>query len=404
MRRLLPASIRPVLRDAATALLPSAPMIGAQASGRVTVAGMLTSQSGLGETARLSTSALLDLGWTVGQIDLTRFCHATADTSGPPASPRLISGDAGGPILLHLNPPNFQSALLLHAIPRQGRKLIAYWTWELPRAPVVWQRAFRLPHEIWVPTNFVADALRESGCGTPIRVVAYPVRPPVPTVRSEPRDREKLRILTVFAYDSGFERKNPLASVAAFRQAFGNRDDVELIIKTRGHSDTGEPEQKFTAAIAGAGNVRVLAGTMTPAQYADLLAGADIVLSLHRAEGFGLVLAEAMLLGKPVVATAWSGNLDFMDHESACLVPATMIPAQDDSAAYRELPAEWAEPSVPAAAEWLRRLQDPSLRASIGEAARRHAAQRLGPEQFMAEIAASLGDVTMGCEIRGKPA
>ena len=397
MRRLMPASVRPALRDLATALLPSATSFAAQPNGRVTVAGMLASQSGLGETARLSTRALLELGWFVGQIDLTRFCNATADTLPPDQHPRLISGDAGGPVLLHLNPPNFQSALLLRAVPRHGRRLIGYWTWELPRVPEVWQRAFRLPHEIWVPTNFVADALRDSGCETPIRVVAYPVRTPMPTARTGPSGNKKLHILTVFAYDSGFERKNPLASIAAFRQAFGNRDDVELVIKTRGQSDTGEPEKKFAAEVAGATNITVLSDTMTAAQYADLLAGADVVISLHRAEGFGLVLAEAMLLGKPVIATAWSGNLDFMSSESACLVPATMTPVRDDSAAYRDLSAVWAEPSLPAAVEWLRRLEDASLRRAIGNAARGHASRYLAAERFKAAITGSLGDVTVGC-------
>jgi glycosyltransferase involved in cell wall biosynthesis len=279
----------------------------------------------------------------------------------------------------------------MRAVPQQGRKLIAYWVWEMPQVPPTWQRAFRLANEIWVPTNFVADALRTSGCQTPIRVVPYPVRAPVMPDVALRDDATPLRVLTVFAYDSGFERKNPIAAVAAFREAFGDRTDVELLVKVRGHSTTGEPERRFAAAIAGMANVRVQAGSIAPGDYERLLADADIVLSLHRAEGFGLVLAEAMLLGKPVVCTAWSGNLDFMNEMSACLVPATLTEALDESDAYRDLRTHWAEPSIAAAADWLRRLEDAALRRSIGDAARHHATQCLGLERFREAVTASLG-------------
>jgi glycosyltransferase involved in cell wall biosynthesis len=375
------------LRDAATAVLVrSAGHVAPQRPGHVTVAGLLSSQSGLGQTARLSAAALAELGLTVGQIDLTRLLRISVDTPLTNALP-----DAGGPILLHLNPPSFQSALLMRAVPLHGRKLIAYWVWEMPQVPQVWQRAFRLANEIWVPTNFVADALRASGCRTPIRVVPYPVRAPATPDVARRDNAAPLRVLTVFAYDSGFERKNPIAAVAAFREAFGDRTDVELLVKVRGHSTTGEPERRFTAAIAGMANVRVQAGSIAPDDYERLLAEADIVLSLHRAEGFGLVLAEAMLLGKPVVCTAWSGNLDFMTEATACLVPATLTPALDESDAYRDLQTHWAEPSTVAAADWLRRLEDPSLRHTIGDAARSHATECLGLGRFRSAVAASFG-------------
>jgi glycosyltransferase involved in cell wall biosynthesis len=401
VRRLVPAGIRPMLRDAATALLvPSATRPGPQPAGRITVAGLLTSQSGLGETARLSARALAELGWRVGQIDLTASLRVPHDAAGAGDHPCLVEGDGGGPILVHLNPPNFQSALVLRAVPRRGRKLIAYWVWELPIVPPTWQRAFRLANEIWVPTRFVADALHASGCRTPVRVIPYPVRIPASRVGTGPGDTTALRVLTVFAYDSGFERKNPLASVAAFRQAFGNRADVELVVKARGRSSTGEPERRFAAAIAGMDNVKVLAGAMARDQYLDLLATSDVVMSLHRSEGFGLVLAEAMLMGKPVICTAWSGNLDFMTGESACLVPATLIPASDESAAYRNLRANWADPSVAEAASWLLRLEDSHVRRTIGDAAKRHATECLSLARFGATIAEALGAAAAPCQTR----
>jgi glycosyltransferase involved in cell wall biosynthesis len=171
-----------------------------------------------------------------------------------------------------------------------------------------------------VPSRFVAAALQNSGCTVPLRVVHHPVRGAAPAKNCRPAS-SAFRVLTVLAYDSGFDRKNPLAAVSACRSAFGQRTDVELVIKVRGRSSSGSPEHRLAAVISGMRNVRVIEGTIPRAAFLDLLSDGDVLLSLHRAEGFGLVLAEAMLMGKPVVATAWSGNLDFMTDGTACLGP-----------------------------------------------------------------------------------
>jgi glycosyltransferase involved in cell wall biosynthesis len=344
----------------------------------ITIGGLLTSPCGIGQGARLCAAALAELGLTVGLVDLTSKFNIRTSVALPVHPAEIVDHDVGGPIVLHLNPPQLQIALLRRLVVRRDRKLIGYMAWEVEVVPASWQSAFRLLHEIWVPTTFVADALKASGCRCPVRVVPHPVAVEMAPVESSPRVSSKLRVLTVFAFDSGFDRKNPLGSVAAFKHAFGSRSDVELIVKARGKSTTGDPERRFFAAIQGADNITVIDRTMTRSEYIDLLSGADIALSLHRSEGFGLVLAEAMLLGKPVVATAWSGNLDFMTERTACLVPATMIPARDGSASYVGLTAHWADPSIPYAANWLRRLEDPVFRALIGGAAKVYALKRLG--------------------------
>lgn len=361
----------------------AAPLPSSEGSKNITLLGYFTSPSGLGEGARLAAEALADAGYTVGLIDATMIMKLPLSEPRPNARREFVEGDVGGPLLVHINPPDFQLVLSRMKLSGRNRKLIAYWAYEVSVLPGYWRRAFRLVHEIWVPSRFVAAALQNSGCTVPLRVVHHPVRGHAPVKNCRPAS-SALRVLTVLAYDSGFDRKNPLSAVSAFRSAFGQRTDVELVIKVRGRSASGSPERRLAAAISGMGNVRVIEGTIPRAAFLDLLSDCDVLLSLHRAEGFGLVLAEAMFMGKPVVATAWSGNLDFMTDGIACLVPARLIRAADEN--YDIPRAKWADPSVEAAAMWLTRLTDPALRERIGEAARLHVERHLGHDAFLQAI------------------
>jgi glycosyltransferase involved in cell wall biosynthesis len=382
----MPRPVRQALHDAAVRLLapaadPAASSVPAR--GCVTIAGLFSSPSGIGEGARLCAERFADVGYTVGMIDVTPVLGLPGGVAF--ARPDIAARDVGGPLIVHLNPPGMQSIIVrrLRGLLR-GRRLIAYWAWEAPDLPPTWQPAFRLLHEIWVPSRFVADALLRAGCATPVRIVPHPLRVP-PTVPMT-RANQALTVLIIFAYDSGFDRKNPIAGIEAFRRAFDDADDAVLVIKSRGHSQSGEPERRLKAALAGLANVRLIDGDLPVDEYERLIESADVMLSLHRAEGFGIPLAEAMLRGKPVVATDWSGNLEFMDAEAACLVPARMVPMKDEVSAYQRLDSVWADADIDAAAMWLRRLRDPDLRATIGKAARQRTATRLGRDAFAAAV------------------
>jgi glycosyltransferase involved in cell wall biosynthesis len=135
--------------------------------------------------------------------------------------------------------------------------------------------------------------------------------------------------------------------------------------------------------------VRLVDETWPYDQVKALIAGADVLISLHRAEGFGLAPAEAMALGVPVVATGFSGNLDFMDADNAVLVPYRTVPVEDPQGIYRQ--QSWAEPDLDAAAEALARLRgDAALRRRLGEAGRRTVAERLSPEAWFRSLPESL--------------
>jgi glycosyltransferase involved in cell wall biosynthesis len=271
----------------------------------------------------------------------------------------------------------------------RGRRIIGYWAWELPRLPDGWQASLRYLHEIWVPSTFTRDAV-SAATDKPVHVVPHPL----PAIAATPDMRGKLGlpadalvVLNVFHLGSAFSRKNPVAAVAAFRKAFGDRPDRVLAIKL---IDNGavDARRELDIAIAGASNIRLIEGMLPEADMAGLMAAADIVISLHRSEGFGLVPAQAMALGKPVIATGWSGNLDFMNKNNSALVSYSLIPVRDPEGAFNADDQTWAEANINEAAEWLRRLAgDAGLRARLGAAAAKDVAAQLSPRQFAGTVA-----------------
>jgi glycosyltransferase involved in cell wall biosynthesis len=218
---------------------------------------------------------------------------------------------------------------------------------------------------------------------------------PLPPVAATPDMRGKLGlptdaliVLNVFHLGSAFSRKNPLAAIAAFRKAFGDAPDRLLAIKL---IDNGAQwaRRELDAAIAGAGNIRLIEGMLPEADMAGLMSAADIVISLHRSEGFGLVPAQAMALGKPVIATAWSGNLDFMNEQNSALVSYALIPARDPEGTFDSADQMWADANVEEATAWLRRLAaDADLRVRMGAAAAKDVAAQLSPKTFARAVAA----------------
>ena len=389
--RLLPAQGRRRLAVSAAAMLAPRPAKPApDVTQGIIVAGEFTRASGLGEGARLMLLALKQLGVPCWSLDIGPLLPAHRDDL-PASAP--VEPPAGAALVLHVNAPLVPMVLL--RLPRkltQQRRIIGYWAWELPALPPDWRVGARYVHEAWVPSGFTASAAETVLPGR-VRIVPHAVTTappaPAPLYRAAfglPPDA--VVILTAANLASSFSRKNPLAAVAAFRAAFGARPDRILVLKL------GNPEHfpadfaQVRSAVAGAPNIRLETRTLPAGESDALTAAADIVLSLHRSEGFGLVLAEAMLLGKPVIATGWSGNMEFMDETNSLVVPCRLIPAHDPRGVY-ELPgAMWAEPDIGAASAMLTRLaDDPALREVLGTRAKAAAAEKLG----VAPLAAAVG-------------
>ena len=355
--------------------------------------GELSRPTGLGEGARLMRAALNQLG-------IANWGQDVGDRlpGGQAGRLPLEIPPPGAPIVLHENPPSLAWALL--RLPRdliRNRHVVGYWAWELPVAPPSWRAGLRLVHSVWVPSQFTAAALRPmlpADGRIALHVVPHPVAaaPPVPSALGRadfglPADA--VIVLVSASLASSFTRKNPIAAIAAFRAAFGDRTDRLLLIKLNHVDHFPDDFAAVQAAVADAANIRIETRVLPYADRHALTACADILLSLHRSEGFGLVLAEAMLLGVPVVATGWSGNMDFMDAETAALVKFHLIPAQDPRGVLQVAGAVWAEPDIADAAARLRQLaDDPDARRALGARGAAMARQRLGSGPLVAAIRA----------------
>jgi glycosyltransferase involved in cell wall biosynthesis len=352
------------------------------------IAGLFSTASGVGEGARLAYAALDSASYAPAAFDLS---PAFGQVEMSEATQRREVMPGAGSLIVHHNGPYLPHALwTLGRAQLRGRRIIGYWAWELPRLPDAWHPSFRYLHEIWVPSTFTRDAVA-AATDKPVHVVPHPLPPmaATPDMRGKlglPADA--LVVLNVFHLGSAFSRKNPLAAIAAFRKAFGDARDRILAIKV---IDNGAQwaRRELDTAIAGAGNVRLIEGMLPEADMAGLMAAADIVISLHRSEGFGLVPAQAMAFGKPVIATAWSGNLDFMNKDNSALVSYALIPVHDPEGAFDAGDQMWADANVEEAAVWLRRLAgDVDLRARMGAAAAKDVAAQLSPKHFAGAVVA----------------
>lgn len=392
--RLLPPAQRRWAFEQVTGLLAPRPDANPPpARHGIAVAGEITGASGLGMGARLMRAALEGQGVPTWSLDV-----GDRLPGGSGAARRIDTPPPSAPLVVHVNAPLMAWAML--RLPRPlagGRRVIGYWAWELPTLPPAWRAGLSRVHEIWVPSRFTADAvatmLPKDG-RIPLRVVPHPVAaaPPIPA----PIDRAGLGlpddvvvVLVGFNLASSMVRKNPLAAIAAFRQAFGDRADRLLLLKIGHAHHFPDDFAAIREAVGESPNIRIDTRPMDIAESHALTAASDIVLSLHRSEGFGLVPAEAMLLGRAVVATGWSGNMDFMDETSAALVNYRLIPAADPRGVLQAPGAVWAEPDIASAAAHLRHLADDAeARAGLAARGQAMARARLGPSALMDAVRA----------------
>lgn len=336
----------------------------------VAVAGLLSSSSGLGAGARYCIRALSASGSAPCSIDLSsEFGHLDFDSGYRRAGPAPLGE---GLVVIHLNGPEFERACFLLGLWKGRRKkVIGYWAWELPLPPTGWEAALNYVHEVWTPSTFVADAIRPL-TDKPVRVVPHYIPQAEDAgVPNAAEAREGARFLLIADGRSSFVRKNVAESIQTFLDA-STHPSSRLIVKLRSARLFPRQFAEVTALAAKDDRIVLADRVFDEREYHALIDDADVLLSLHRAEGFGIAMAEFMAKGKPVIATGWSGNMEFMDEESAALVPYSLVPVDDPSGVY-EAPdnAVWAAPDRQAAVSILSDLEaDPDRRARIGAAAK----------------------------------
>jgi glycosyltransferase involved in cell wall biosynthesis len=323
----------------------------------VNVVGYFRSEAGTGEAARQIVAALdaadVPLLPVHGQtIPVSRQNHPY-ETAAPEEAPFPLN-------LICMN------ADMLPEFVRQagsaffsGRYSVGLWFWEVSAFPEQFRDSFSLLEEVWAPTAHIAAALAPLAT-VPVTTVRVPVSPGIadPGRRTDlGLDPEPFQFLFSFDYLSIPERKNPLDTVAAFREAFAVGEGAQLVLKCINAEREPQYHARLTAAAAEHADIHILDRYLSPEDNRRLPALCDCYVSLHRAEGFGLVLADAMWQGKPVIATGYSGNLDFMTADNSLLVDHELVPI---GLGHDPYPANgvWAQPDVAHAARLMRQVFD----------------------------------------------
>ncbi len=353
----------------------------------VNVCGYLRNESGLGTAARGYIRALGALRVPIALKDLSKLSVNRSEdrTLAVREGNQLYdinilcaNADQHFVIMSHLGEDFFR-----------GRYNIGVWFWELPHFPEKWHDRFAYYDEIWVGTSFIANMVAPI---SPIPVVRVP---PVLTARTcGSRDSGRVRLsvsadtflyLFIFDFHSYFERKNPLALIEAFKKAFAPSEAVCLAIKCV-NEDSDPDNFAAMGALAQGYPISICPGYWTAEEMSNLMAAADAYVSLHRSEGMGLTMAEAMALGKPVIATAWSGNTDFMNVSNSFPVRYELVELQTDVGPY-QAGEIWAEPSVEHAAELMRSVfENREEGQTRGQAAKREIKAHYSEEKVAAII------------------
>jgi len=340
----------------------------------VTIVGFHGAVHGLGEGARMLARGFADAGLPVRAIDLSDFVGFPLDLPAafPPPSPK-----ERGVVISHINPPELLRWVReTEGLAIGGRRHIGYWAWELEDAPSAWAPAFDLVDEVWTPSAFAADALRKIA---PARVKVTPLPYPLYLNPRPATDRgrfdlpdDKVVVLMAFDLRSTAQRKNPYAALRAFQKAHALAGRPALLVcKVVGSELYPEALAALAARVAADPAIRLMTDSLSAEDMAVLTASCDVVLSLHRSEGYGLLLAEAIWLGKPTLATGWSANVEFMDPASSQLVDYALIPVEGDGAIYQA--GRWADADVDDAARKLARMiADDAWRAQLAAATTRN--------------------------------
>lgn len=333
--------------EKAPSTLPQSPDAG------INIHGFLSGEFGLGALALYNLEAIKAGGipFTINNIK-----KRTGGQDGRPAGRRMLSVSYGVNLIC-VNADGLRYFMRTKlADSTRGRYNIASIVWELSRFPAQWHKSLQLCDEIWVPSSFCREAL--AAVTTQPVFKTFSLQIDMEGVRADRKkfglNEDTYAFLFVFDFHSYFKRKNPLGLIEAFKRAFGPRDRATLILKYMNPAGYHYHVKEMRKAIDGYGNIRIIDERLTKSGLYSLMAGCDCYASLHRSEGLGLTIAEMMYLDKPVIATGYSGNMDFTTAQNSYLVDYKMVDVPPNDYPPFDKGYAWAEPDVGQAAELMR--------------------------------------------------
>ncbi|HEY4020277.1 MAG TPA: glycosyltransferase [Pseudonocardiaceae bacterium] len=331
----------------------------------VNLAGYLTAEFGLGEMGRVLHTVLhaaeVPTVAVVEERSLSALVRTALDAPEDLAAPRF-------PIsVLAVNADYTELLLASHPELGRDRYRIGFWAWELEEFPERFDVGFGLVDEVWANSDFARDAIARRAS---VPVKTFPV--PVPDPGVPERVGGPTTFLFAFDFNSTGGRKNPWGVVSAFQRAFVGRDDVRLVIKATNEHSNAAAAERLRYVVGADSRVELVERYLSVAELGALYARCDAYVSLHRSEGFGLTVAEAMIRGIPVISTDYSATREFVDERVGWPIPYTLVEVGEGWAPYQP-EAKWAEPDLDAAAAAMRAVADhPDEARRRGAAAREH--------------------------------
>ena len=351
------------------------------------IIGYLTAELGLGEAARSTIRAATAVGISISAVNYTYGCNSrmfeSVDTDIDKSPRHFVN-------LIHVNADQ-TSALVQRMGPHffSGRYNVGYWMWETTEFPSNYLKSFECYDEIWTASEFCREVLARK---SPKPVLKIPhsmnmaLSKPDSQVKSGLSEGPFL-FFNMVNFVSFPERKNPLGAIEAFIRAFGTESqDVRLLVKISNSSHRPEEIKTIKDRIQGAKSISLIEGYMDRQSLNSLMASVDCYVSLHRSEGFGLPIAEAMSLGKPVIATGWSGNMEFMDSSNSFPVKYELTEIPVKTGPYKNAGC-WAEPDCDHAAGLMSYVVgNPEHAQQVGAVAKIRMSDEYSPEAIGSRI------------------
>lgn len=349
--------------------------------GNPLVVGFLSSPIGIGEGSRLIRSGLENAGYDVSIFDLTPTIQPHLSKI---AVPDGKADDGKGPIILHVNPSEIPKAIdLLRDRGIARRRMIGVWAWELEKIPKFWLSCQNWFDEIWSISKFSLQSF--SSLSVPTIHMGYPFLEAERSAMLDWRKRLELEdvfsVLIAFDAKSSSNRKNPFAAIQAFQKAFPNTSKAKLIVKITGDFDHIIESHP---GIFSARNIVIIDDVLSRKEMTDLIVSCDCFLSLSRAEGFGLTIAQAGINGIPTIVTGWSAPADWKGCPSIYFTDYQLVPINDPSKIYKRSMGRWANPDIDHAARLLKDVAVLSQgeRKKISKDARAWWSKNYGQEAF----------------------